>query len=68
MSMFERKKTLDELEEANERADAELQLAEKKALLKECKSRYGSSGWKMFSKNGMTSGIDWQALKFKVTS
>lgn len=64
--MFRQKKTLDELEEDNERADAELKLAEKRALIKECNRRYGRGGWKMFSSNGMTSGIDWTALKFKL--
>lgn len=55
---------LAELEEMNEKKATELSIAEKEALIKEAKKRYGSDWKKMFS--GMKSGIDWNAIKFRV--
>ena len=70
--------TIEELEEQNEQLDAQLGVAEKKALLKELEAKYGKGSWKWFTKGkeqsgngsgekkGFRSGIDWSAVKFKL--
>jgi hypothetical protein len=66
MGFLRQPKTLDEIEEEAETASAELQLAEKKRLLKETERQYGKGGWKMFSFNGKMSGIDWDKIRMKL--
>lgn len=66
MSVFDKGKSLDEIEQETEEADAKLTLARKKALLKKAEGRYGKGGWKIFSRNGFMSGIDWEQMKFKL--
>ena len=60
--------TLAELEEENEKKTTEVSIAEKAALIKEAKRRYGGD-WKRFFSgvSGFKSGIDWQAVKFKLS-
>ena len=55
---------LSELEEQNEIEKQRVTLAEQKALEAEAKRRYGADWQKFFS--GVHSGIDWQAVKFRV--
>ena len=56
--------TIDELEEQEEKVDHQLSLAEKQALLKEVKKRYGKD-WKLHLPK-VESGLDWNALKFRL--
>lgn len=55
---------LAELEEENEKATARLSIAEKTALIREARRRHGTDFKRFFS--GWKSGIDWQALKFRI--
>lgn len=64
MGFLNPQKTIDELEEQEERIDHQLSLAEKKALLAEAKKRYGRD-WKIHLPE-IKSGMDWEALKFKM--
>jgi hypothetical protein len=57
---------MNNLEEQNELKQRELELEQKKALIAEAKKRYGRDWSKYFS--NVHSGIDWQALKFKLNS
>ena len=59
-------KDLGELEEDKERYADELDIAQKKALIAEAKKRYGSN-WKD-KLGGIKSGLDWQAVKFRLDS
>jgi len=56
--------TIDELESATEKTDAEVSLEEKKVLLAKLKHMYGDKPQGMF--RGIKSGIDWNSVKFKV--
>lgn len=62
------KPTLEEMEQESENLDAKLSVEEKKMLLKKIKDQYGEGGWKLFANKGggIKSGIDWQAVKFKL--
>jgi hypothetical protein len=51
------------LEMKDEAMDHEVSIQEKKALIAEAKKRYGS-GWQKIL--NFKSGMDWQALKFKL--
>lgn len=66
MPGFLRKKpTMDELEQQNETADQEVDLAEKKLLLEKIKRMYGNDAPKKLF-GGIRSGISWDEIKFKV--
>jgi len=58
---------LDRLEAENERREIELSVEEKKVLIAEAKRRYGRD-WTRFFSNfaGKGSGMDWNALKFRL--
>jgi hypothetical protein len=74
--------TIESLEEENENLDAQLSVAEKKALLRELEAKYGKGAWKLFArgkeqnngsgggsggeKKGFRSGIAWDQVKFKL--
>ena len=64
--MLKPKKSIEELEQEDESTQLQLSIAEKKALMRKAEQRYGKGGWKLFSSDGFMSGIDWQAIKFKV--
>ena len=64
MGFLRQKKTTGELEEELESASAELDLAQKKALIREVQRRYGRD-WKLHLPR-VKSGMDWKALRFKV--
>jgi len=56
-------KTLEELEEENERLDSELSIKQKRALIYTIDREAGFKGaWKMFSDNGKASGINWTRI------
>ncbi len=55
---------LDQLEEKNEILNQELSMEEKKALIAKAKERHGGD-WKRFLSDAH-SGIDWEAVKFKM--
>lgn len=57
---------LAELEEQNEIQKQRVSLAEQKALEAEAKRRYGKDWMKMLG--GVHSGLDWNAVKFKLNS
>ncbi len=60
-------KDLETLEEESQRKDTELQIEEKKALIRQAKAKWGSS-WKE-KLGGLLkgkSGINWTELKFRV--
>jgi len=56
--------SLAELEEQNEEMSTKVSIAEKAALIREAKRRFGPD-WKRFF-SSVKSGIDWQAIKFRV--
>lgn len=64
MGFLTPQKTLEELEEREERVNHQLSLAEKEALLRKFKKRYGRD-WKLHMPK-IESGMDWDALKFKM--
>jgi len=64
MGLFSTQKDLGELEEQDERATTQLSIEQKMALIREAKKRYGKD-WKLHLPK-ITSGLDWQALKFKL--
>lgn len=67
MGLFQKKKTIGEIEEESERADAELGLKEKQLLIQEMDKRYGKGGWQKFFKDKhFSSGIDWNSVKFSL--
>ena len=53
-----------ELEQRKAAMAAQLDIEEKKALIREAKRRYGPDWRKFFS--GLKSGIDWQSLRFRI--
>ena len=65
-------KSIDQLMEEEERFEAQARAekargaVEEEQLLRKARSRWGKDGWKDHSENGMKSGLDWSALKFKV--
>ena len=59
--------TLSQLELQDEAYGKQVSIEEKKALIAEAKKRYGKDYMKFFSNfTDKGSGIDWQALKFKM--
>lgn len=60
--MFNREKSLAELQEEDERLDSEISVSRKKVLLKSLDSRMGKNSWKLFSNNGQKSGIDFHRI------
>jgi len=67
-------KSIDQLMEEEERFEAQARAerargtVEEEQLLRKARKRWGKEGWKDHSENGMKSGLDWSALKFKVNS
>lgn len=59
---------LNQLELEDEARRKELSIEEKKALIAEAKKKYGKDYLQFFSKfTKGDSGIDWQALKFRMS-
>ncbi len=62
--------TLNELEMQNAEMEQRVSLEEKKALIKKAKHRYGKDWMRILNvfkaKEGKGSGMDWQALKFRL--
>jgi len=56
--------TIDKLEEENEKRGVELSIEQKKALIRKAQAMYGKD-WRKFLPN-ITSGLDWEALKFRL--
>jgi hypothetical protein len=65
MGFLNREKDLGELEEEKERVADELDIEQKKALIAEAKKRYGKDWTKVLG--GIHSGMDWDAVKFKLS-
>ena len=67
-------KSIDQLMEEEERYEAQARAekargaVEEEQLLRKARSRWGKDGWKDHSENGMKSGLDWSALKFRAGS
>ena len=61
--MFQKHKSLSELEEENEQLDAELSVARKKAMLAEVSRKGGAGFWKRFSSDGSHKGINFHSIK-----
>jgi hypothetical protein len=59
MPLFQREKTLSELQEQDDRLDTELSIAKKRSMIKELEAKAGAGGWKMFSNDGTKRGISW---------
>lgn len=57
-------KSLDELEEDNDRTATQLSIEQKQALIREAKKRYGND-WKLHLPE-IKSGLDWNALRFRL--
>jgi len=66
MGILSEDESLEELEEKNQKAGLKLSIQRKKALIAESKKKHGKEWWKMFSSDGTESGINWQALKFRM--
>ena len=66
MGILSEDKSIEELEEDNQKQSLRLSITKKKALIAESKKKHGSTWWKMFSSDGTESGINWQALKFRM--
>lgn len=64
---FANNKSLEEMEEESQGLDTQLEIEQKRALIKKAKAEYGNDWKRMFSGNGkkFTSGIDWEAVKFR---
>jgi len=64
---FVNSKSLEEMEEESQQLDTQLEIEQKKALIKKAKAEYGNDWKRVFSGNGknFTSGIDWESLKFR---
>lgn len=64
---FVNSKSLEEMEEESQALDTELEIAQKRALIKKAQKEYGKDWKRVFSGNGknFTSGIDWESLKFR---
>lgn len=60
--MFQKHKSLSELEEENEQLDAELSVARKKAMLAQVSQKGGAGFWKRFSSDGSRKGINFKAI------
>ena len=56
---------LNELELENEALEQKMSIEEKKAIIAEAKRRYGKDWTKFFG--NVHSGMDWEALKFKIS-
>lgn len=66
-------KSIDQLMEEEERLEAQARAerargsVEEEVLLRKARRRWGND-WKDHSENGMKSGLDWSALKFRASS
>ena len=66
-------KSIDQLMEEEERFEAQARAerargtVEEEQLLRKARKRWGND-WKDHSENGMKSGLDWSALKFRAGS
>lgn len=60
--MFKQQKSLTELQEEDERLDSEITVHRKRLLLKQLNKKMGKDGWKMFSDNGKSSGINFARI------
>jgi len=59
--------SLNQLELEDEAASRQVSLEEKKAIIAAAKKKYGKDWLQFFKKNGgKGSGMDWQALKFRL--
>lgn len=61
--MFKKEKTLAELQEEDDRLDAEVSVSRKRVLLQRLEGRLGRGSAKRFSSNGKKSGIDFARIK-----
>ena len=62
---FANNKSLEEMEEESQALDTELEIAQKRALIKKAQQEYGKDWKRMFQGKNFTSGMDWEALKFR---
>lgn len=58
MGLFERRKSLEELQEQDERLTNEVSIAEKRALIRKMNQEYGQNAVRDFSDNGKASGFN----------
>lgn len=65
MGVFQEEKSLDELQEENERQSLRYSIEQKRAMIKKIERERGPGAWKYFSKNGTKGGIDWERLRFQ---
>lgn len=61
--MFQRQKSIDEMEEESEVLDTQIELKRKKLMLAELNKRGGEGFWKKFSFDGTKAGISFQKVK-----
>ena len=57
-----REQSLSEMEEQEERLDAEISVMRKQQILKELKQKGGTGLWKRFSTDGTQSGINFRSV------
>ena len=62
MPLFKRERTLTEIQDEDERLEAEIPVAKKRALLAQLTARAGKGSWKPFSSNGTLGGVDWKRV------
>jgi len=58
---------LSELEMEDNIRGKELSIVQKRALIKEAKVKYGNDWLRSLGERGVHSGMDWKALRFKVS-
>ncbi len=67
MGFLNQPKSIEELEEENERASQQLSITEKKALIAKAKQKYGKDWMQQLSRlPKVKSGMDWEALRFRM--
>lgn len=64
MSLLE--KSLNDLEEENEKVGLQVSIAQKQAIIREAKHKYGKNWMSVLGEKKIVSGLDWNALKFKM--
>lgn len=65
MGFLNKQKTIEELEEEQEKAKLEATIAEQRAMTCEMDKRYGKGWQSMF--HGIKSGINWEQVKFTLS-
>ena len=61
--MFQRKKSLEELEEERDYNETAIEVRQQEVMLAELNKKGGDGFWKRFSSDGSKKGISWDSVK-----